>query len=122
LAPTIPITSDAFRAQVVNFWFALAGGRDRAGVLGPIRRDLKQEQKAFVGVISRINPTTETPEQARDPVLEPAKHIPMDQLGKADDCGFAPFSDEIPTSRDAAVAKMRAPVPGARPTAAVIGG
>ena len=36
----------------------------------------------------------------------------MAQLGTTDDCGFAPFSDDTSTTRDAAFAKIRARVLG----------
>ncbi|MGC4788116.1 hypothetical protein ACLQ22_09750 [Micromonospora sp. DT178] len=33
-------------------------------------------------------------------------------LGTCDDCGFAPFSDDVSTSRDTAWAKVRARIEG----------
>jgi 5-methyltetrahydropteroyltriglutamate--homocysteine methyltransferase len=45
-------------------------------------------------------------------VLEAARYIPMGQLGTTDDCGFAPFSDDVSTTRDTAFAKIRARVLG----------
>ena len=44
----------------------------------------------------------------RESILDAARHIPIEQLGTTDDCGFAPFSDDISTSRDTAFAKIAA--------------
>ena len=48
----------------------------------------------------------------RDRILEAAAHVPVDQLGTTDDCGYSPFSDDTSTSRDTAFAKIRARVEG----------
>ncbi|MFI7416723.1 hypothetical protein [Nonomuraea sp. NPDC049684] len=34
-----------------------------------------------------------------------ARHLPADRLGTCDDCGFAPFADDISTSRETAFAR-----------------
>lgn len=111
-----------FELQAGNFYIALAGEKDRARVLSIIRKYMKPEQNVFVGVIATINPRIETPEEVRDRILEAAEYIPMDQLGTTDDCGFAPFSDDLSTTRDTAFAKIRARILGTRLAAAVIGG
>jgi 5-methyltetrahydropteroyltriglutamate--homocysteine methyltransferase len=111
-----------FELQAGNFYIALAGESDRVRVLKIIRKHMKPDQKVFVGVISTIDPRIETPEEVRDRVLEAAEHIPIDQLGTTDDCGFAPFSDDTSTTRDTAFAKIRARVVGTRLAAALIGG
>ena len=48
-------------------------------------------------------------------------HNPLDRLGATDDCGFAPFSDDISTSRDTAFAKIRARVQGVALAAEALG-
>jgi 5-methyltetrahydropteroyltriglutamate--homocysteine methyltransferase len=111
-----------FELQANNFYIALAGERDRARVLRIIRKYVKPEQKVFVGVIATIDPHIETPEEVRDRVIEASEHIPMDQLGTTDDCGFAPFSDDTSTSRDTAFAKIRARILGTRLAEAAIKG
>ena len=59
---------------------------------------LRPGRRIFVGVVAPIDPRVETPEEVRDRTLEAAEFIPVDQLGTTDDCGFAPFSDDISTS------------------------
>jgi methionine synthase II (cobalamin-independent) len=70
--------------------------------------------RAFVGVVSSINPRVDTPQEVRDRVLEAAEYIPLEQLGTTDDCGFAPFSDDTSTTRETAFAKIRARIEGTR--------
>ncbi|MEO7684526.1 MAG: cobalamin-independent methionine synthase II family protein [Gemmatimonadaceae bacterium] len=101
-----------FQLNVGYFCVALAGERDRVGVLKLIRQSLKPHQRVFVGVISTIDPHIDTPEEVRDRVLEAAEYIPVEQLGTTDDCGFAPFADDTSTSRDTAFAKIEARVRG----------
>lgn len=101
-----------FELKAGNFYVALACERDRQRVLKIIRKYLKPNQRIFVGVISPIEPRTETLEEVRDRVLEAAEYIPLEQLGTTDDCGFAPFSDDTSTTRDTAFAKIRARVLG----------
>ena len=108
--------------KVKSFYVALAGEKDRVRVLRIIRQYLKPDQRIFVGVISPIDPRIETAEEVRDRVLEAAEHIPLDQLGTTDDCGYAPFSDDDSTSRDTAFAKIRARVEGTRMAADAIAG
>ena len=101
-----------FQLKAGNFCIALAGEKDRVHVLKIIRKFLKADQRAFVGVVSPIDPHIETPEEVRDRVLEAAEYIPVAQLGTTDDCGFSPFSDDTSTTRDTAFAKIRARVLG----------
>jgi methionine synthase II (cobalamin-independent) len=101
-----------FQIRVGNFCIALAGEKDRAGVLELIRRHRKPHQRIFVGVIAPIDPRIESPEEVRDRTLEAAQYIPPELLGTTDDCGFSPFSDDTSTSRDTAFAKIRARVAG----------
>jgi 5-methyltetrahydropteroyltriglutamate--homocysteine methyltransferase len=103
-----------FELRAGNFYIALAGEPDRARVLKIIRQYLKPDQRAFVGVVSPINPQVDTAEEVRDRVLEAAKYIPLEQLGTTDDCGFSPFSDDTSTTREKAFAKIRARVEGTR--------
>jgi 5-methyltetrahydropteroyltriglutamate--homocysteine methyltransferase len=101
-----------FELNVGYFCIALAGERDRVRVLKIIRQYMKPDSQIFVGVVSTIDPRVDTAEEVRDRVLEAAKYIPIEQLGTTDDCGFAPFSDDVSTSRDTAFAKIEARVRG----------
>jgi 5-methyltetrahydropteroyltriglutamate--homocysteine methyltransferase len=101
-----------FELRAGNFCIALAGEPDRERVLKIIRRYIKPDQKVFVGVVSPIDPRIDTPQEVRDRVFEAARHIPPDQLGTTDDCGFAPFSDDTSTTRETAFAKIAARVEG----------
>ena len=83
-------------------------------MLALIARHLKPWQSAYIGVVDPLNPHVDSPEEVCERVLEAAEYIPLQQLGTTDDCGFAPFSDDISTSRDTAFAKIQARVLGTR--------
>src|ERR1700686_1478829 len=110
-----------FELRAGNFYISLAGEKDRQRVLKMIRQYLKRGQRAFVGVVSPIDPRVDTPEEVRDRVLEAAEYIPAEQLGTTDDCGFAPFSDDTSTTRETAFAKIRARVQGTQLAEEVLG-
>jgi 5-methyltetrahydropteroyltriglutamate--homocysteine methyltransferase len=110
-----------FELRTGSFYIALAGEEDRERVLKMIRQHLKPNQRAFVGVVSPINPRVDTPEEVRDRVLEAAQYIPPEQLGTTDDCGFSPFSDDTSTTRETAFAKIRARVEGTQLAEQVLG-
>jgi 5-methyltetrahydropteroyltriglutamate--homocysteine methyltransferase len=101
-----------FELKAGNFYVAMAAEADRKRALRIIRTYLKPEQRVFIGVVSPIDPVIETAAVVRDRVLEAAEEIPLAQLGTTDDCGFAPFSDDLSTSRATAFAKIRARVVG----------
>lgn len=103
-----------FEHRAGNFYIQLASESDRPRVLQIIRDNLRNDQRAFVGVIDPIDPRVETPEEVRDRVLEAAEILPPDRLGTTDDCGFAPFADDTSTARDTAFEKIRARVVGTR--------
>ena len=101
-----------FELQVRNFYVQLASEHDRARVLRIVAEHLRPEQAVFVGVTDPIDPRVETPDEVCERVLEAAEHIPVDRLGTTDDCGFAPFGDDVSTARETAFAKIRARVAG----------
>lgn len=111
-----------FQLKAGNFYIALAGERNRERVLQIIRQHMKPDQRIFVGVVSPIDPRIETPEEICARVLEAARHIPLEQLGTTDDCGYSPFCDDTSTTRDTAFAKIRARVEGTALAAARLGG
>jgi 5-methyltetrahydropteroyltriglutamate--homocysteine methyltransferase len=103
---------ELFQLEVTNFYLQMASERDRARVLHRLGSVLRPYQRVFIGVIDPIHPRLETPEEVCARVLEAAEHIPVDQLGTTDDCGFAPFLDDTSTGRDLAFAKITARVQG----------
>lgn len=111
-----------FELKVRNFYVALAGEKDRTRILRIIRKYLKPDQRVFIGVVSPIDPRIETAEEICERVLEAAAHIPLRQLGTTDDCGFAPFADDVGTSRDKAFAKIQARVLGTAFASKKLGG
>jgi 5-methyltetrahydropteroyltriglutamate--homocysteine methyltransferase len=111
-----------FQLKVGNFYVALAGEPDRVRVLKIIGQHLRPNQRVFVGVVAPIDARIESPEVVCDRVLEAAKHIPVEQLGTTDDCGFSPFCDDTTTTRDTAFAKIHARVVGTALAWQVLGG
>lgn len=110
-----------FELKAGNFYVALAGEKDRARALRIIRDYKKPGQRIFIGVISPIDPHIDTEDEVRDRVLEAAAYIEVSQLGTTDDCGFAPFCDDISTSRETAFAKIRARVAGTNLASHILG-
>jgi 5-methyltetrahydropteroyltriglutamate--homocysteine methyltransferase len=103
-----------FELNVGSFYLQLASEPDRVNTLKIIKRYLKTNQTAFVGVIDVLNPAIETKEQVRDRILEAVEYIPLNQLGTTDDCGFAPFCDDVSTPRETAFAKIKARIEGTK--------
>lgn len=110
-----------FQLKAGTFYVQLASEPDRPRVLSIIREHLPPGRRVFVGVIDPIDPRVETAEEVRDRVLEAAEHIPVEQLGTCDDCGFSPFGDDLSTARETAFEKIRARVEGTRLAAAKLG-
>jgi 5-methyltetrahydropteroyltriglutamate--homocysteine methyltransferase len=101
-----------FDLRAGAFYLELAGESDPEAVLETVSGLLKPGVRVFVGVTDPIDPAVETPEQVRDRVVQAAGHIPLDQLGTTDDCGFSPFGDDVSTAREVAFAKIRARIEG----------
>ena len=103
---------ELFELRAGAFYLELAGERDPEAVLEAVSELVKPEQRVFVGVTDPIDPQVESPEEVRDRILLAARHIPLEQLGTTDDCGFSPFADDGSTARETAFAKIRARVAG----------
>jgi 5-methyltetrahydropteroyltriglutamate--homocysteine methyltransferase len=112
---------DLFKLNVGRFYLQMASEPDRKRVLGIVSHLLRPNHTVFVGVIDPINPNVETAAEVRDRVLEAAASLPISQLGTTDDCGFAPFADDISTAREIAFSKIRARVEGTELAARVLG-
>ena len=110
-----------FQLNAGRFYIALATEKDPERVLKIIAKNMKPEQRIFVGVVAPIDPHIDTPEEVRDRVLAAAKYIPLAQLGTTDDCGFSPFCDDTSTTRETAFAKIRARVLGTALAAEILG-
>lgn len=110
-----------FELNAGSFYMELARESDRPRVLRGVREHLRPGQRVFVGVIDVLDPRIETAEEVRDRVLEAAEYIPVNQLGTTDDCGYAPFSDDVSTTRETAFAKIRARVEGTALASAALG-
>ena len=90
----------------------LAGEKDRPRVLSLMRDHLHPDQRIFVGVIDPINPRIETAAEVADRIVGAASVHPAHRLGVTDDCGFSPFGDDTSTSREIALAKIKARIDG----------
>jgi 5-methyltetrahydropteroyltriglutamate--homocysteine methyltransferase len=112
---------DLFQLNAGRFYLQMASEPDKSRVLGIVRQLLKPNHTVFVGVIDPINPRIETAAEVRDRVLEAASILPVAQLGTTDDCGFAPFADDVSTAREIAFSKIRARVEGTELAARVLG-
>ena len=112
---------DLFQLNVGRFYLQMASEPDKSRVLGIVRQLLRRAHTVFVGVIDPINPRIETADDVRDRVLEAASILPVAQLGTTDDCGFAPFADDVSTAREIAFSKIRARVEGTELAARVLG-
>jgi 5-methyltetrahydropteroyltriglutamate--homocysteine methyltransferase len=110
-----------FQLEAGSFYVALASERDPERVLAIIREHVRPGQRVFVGVVDPIDPRIETPQQVCTRVRLAARYLSPDQLGTTDDRGFAPFCDDISTTRDAAFAKIGARVAGTAPAARELG-
>lgn len=109
--PYADLLPDLFKLNAGRFYLQMASERDRRQVLSTIRR-LLRDQIVFIGVIDPNSTTIESAEQVRDRVLEAAAILPIMQLGTTDDCGFAPFADDVSTARETAFSKICARVEG----------
>jgi len=110
------LTLDAGR-----FFMQMASESDPEKSLKLIGERIQPHQTVFVGVIDVCNEQVESNETVRDRVLAAAQHIPVNQLGTTDDCGYSPFSDDVATSRDTAFAKITARVAGTQIAADQLG-
>jgi 5-methyltetrahydropteroyltriglutamate--homocysteine methyltransferase len=116
-----PFLPSLFRLQVGNVDVQLASEPDPERVLGIIAEHMRPGQVVFAGVTDPIDPRVESPEEVCARVLRAAAHIPVEQLGTTDDCGFAPFGDDVSTARETAFEKIRARVAGTRLASAELG-
>jgi 5-methyltetrahydropteroyltriglutamate--homocysteine methyltransferase len=103
-----------FSLAAGRFYLQLASEPDRKYVLGLIKGNLKPNQVVFIGVVYPIAARIESPREVCAAVIEAVSLIPPEPLGTTDDCGFAPFADDVSTARETAFEKIRARVEGTR--------
>jgi len=103
---------DLFQMNVGRFYLQMASESDRKRILQIVSELLRPNLIVFIGVIDPIDPTIETATEVRDRVLEAASFLPAGQFGTTDDCGFAPFADDVSTVRDIAFSKIKARIDG----------
>jgi 5-methyltetrahydropteroyltriglutamate--homocysteine methyltransferase len=111
-----------FKMNAGRFYVQLASEPDQPHVLGLLRDHRQADQIVFVGVTDPIGPGIETAEQICERILLAARYIPVTALGTTDDCGFAPFADDLSTSRDVAFQKISARVQGTLQAAEALAG
>ena len=114
----IPVLMDL---DVGSFYMQMASEDKPEYALSIIGENIKANQRVFVGVIDVIDNAVESAQTVKDRILKAAKHIPLDQLGTTDDCGFSPFGDDLATSRDTAFSKIEARVAGTQLASEVLG-
>lgn len=114
----IPMLMDL---DVGNFYMQMASEKTPDEALSVIASTIKPNQRVFIGVIDVNDNTVETAETVSERIMTAARHIPADQLGTTDDCGFSPFGDDLATARDTAFAKITARVEGTRLASEALG-
>ena len=115
----IPMLMDL---DVGNFYMQMASEHTPDDALAVVAKNMKGNQRVFVGVIDVIDNSIESAEVVKDRILNAARHIPVDQLGTTDDCGFSPFGDDLVTARDTAFSKISARIEGTRLASEVLSG
>jgi methionine synthase II (cobalamin-independent) len=131
--PYANLLPEMFRINAGYFLIQMASEREKDPVLALIGEHLRDDadgvpQTAYIGVINPQNPRVESPQEVADQLIRAANHIPREQLGSTDDCGFSPFSiDEKPNhgspdhAREIAFQKIRNRVEGTRLAAEKLG-
>ncbi len=89
-----------FQMNAGYFLIQLSSEKDKEKVYKEIGETIRKDAKgvkqvAFIGVVNPLDPKVETPEQICEDLVTASKHIPKDQLGATDDCGFSPFSIDV---------------------------
>ena len=98
-------------------------------IAASLRTDAKGVvQMAYIGVINPQNPRVESADEVCEQLLAAANHIPREQIGSTDDCGFSPFSIDVKPNhgspdyaRDVAFEKIASRIEGTRMAAERLG-
>jgi methionine synthase II (cobalamin-independent) len=131
--PYANLLPEMFGINAGYFLIQMASERDKDPVLALIGKHLRDDadgvaQTAYIGVVNPQNPRVESPQEVAEALIRAANHIPKEQLGSTDDCGFSPFSiDEKPNhgspdyAREVAFQKIHNRVEGTRLAAEKLG-
>ena len=131
--PYANLLPQLFTINAGYFLIQMASEREKDPVLATIGEHLRDDadgvvQMAYIGVTNPQNPRVESAQEIADALVRAANHVPKEQLGSTDDCGFSPFSiDEKPNhgspdyGRDVAFQKIRNRVEGTRIAAEKLG-
>ena len=122
-----------FKLNAGYFLIQLKSERNQEQVYKDIAASLRTDangatQIAYLGVINPQNPRVESPEEVCAQLVAAANHIPKEQIGSTDDCGFSPFSIDVKPNhgspdyaRDVAFQKIESRVKGTRMAAEKLG-
>ena len=122
-----------FKINAGYFLIQLKSERNQEQVYKDIAASLRSnangvKQMAYIGVTNPGNPRVETAQEVCDQLIAASKHIPKDQLGSTDDCGFSPFSIDVKpnhgspdVARDIAFQKITSRVQGTKMAAEKLG-
>ncbi|TCK26840.1 hypothetical protein [Pseudonocardia endophytica] len=93
----LELLREILRIDAGYFLLQLAGEPDRDAVCATIGEHLRADGGgvtpiAHLGVIDTRSPHVESAQEVADVLVRAAAHIPAEQLGSTDDCGFSPFS------------------------------
>ena len=122
-----------FEINAGYFLIQLASERNKEQVYRDIGASLRSDangiaQVAYIGVTNPLNPRVESPGEICEELVTAANHIPKEQLGSTDDCGFSPFSIDVKPNhgspeyaRDIAFQKIANRVKGTRMAADELG-
>ena len=124
--PYSDLLPSLFQMNAGYFLIQFASERDKDPVLQLIGEHSREDangvsQVCYIGVINPQNPRVESPQEVAEQLIRAANHIPKEQLGSTDDCGFSPFADDPSTARETAFAKIRARVVGTALAADALG-
>jgi len=131
--PYNSLLSEMFKLNAGYFLIQFKSERNQEQVYKDIAANLRQDAKgvkqiAYIGVTNPQNPRVESPEEVCEQLIAASRHIPKEQIGSTDDCGFSPFSiDQKPNhgspdyARDVAFEKIASRIQGTRLAAEKLG-
>lgn len=97
--PYPDLLREVLRIDAGYFLLQLAAEPDPDTVCAAVGRHLRADANgvtpmAFLGVIDTHSPRVESAPEVADILVRAAIHVPAEQLGSTDNCGFSPFSHD----------------------------